>query len=219
MSAGSTERVIQRLAEDLAPVRPVPRLRVALATVLAAWAAVLAFVLLRDGARAELWGSLFSNAAFGGVFVGLALAAIGGAAAGLASGVPGREAVVRTGSAAALAGLAAAAGLCLVFLAAFGASDGSPFSTDGICFRRSAVFAVLPAAGLVAFSVRGWVQRPLRAGAIALLGAVALGSLVAHVSCPFFGARHLLLGHVGAPVALALLGALPLGLTLRRFAR
>ena len=191
----------------------------AFAAVLVLWAAMAGVVFLTGTLRADLWNDLLGNGPFGAVLAGLVLAGVAGSIAALAAGVPGRERVVRAGALVALAGVAGAIGTCLAAIASTGVEYGGTLADHGLCFRNAAYFSLLPAAGLMAFMLRGWVGQPGRAAVVALAGAAGLGALVVHLSCPLSGPQHLLLGHAGVPVVLALLGALPLGLLLRRLAR
>ena len=215
----TTDRLVHELACDLTPVRRVPRLRVALGGVLLLWLTVAAVALATVGARADLATVLSNDLLFGGVFVGLLLTALGGSVAGLAAGVPGRGSAVRAGGALALAGLGLAVGICVVLMVSLGLEPGNAVAHDGVCLGRATTFAVLPATGILALLLRGWVLHPVRAAAVSLIGGLALGAVVAHLSCPFYGPRHFLLGHTLGPVIVALLVTLPLGATLRRWAR
>ena len=219
MKPDPAEGLIRQLAEDLKPVRIVPRLRVSLGAVLALVVGFGALVLLASGPREQLWQALSGDVCFGGVFAGLLLAALGGSVAGLAGGAPGREWVFRIGGVVAILGLLGAVVVSGFFTAVRGWTSGSDLAADGMCFEHVVVFGALPALALVGLVLRGWVQRPLATAILTLVGGVALGGLVAQVTCTFSGARHLLVGHVSPLWMLALVGAVPLALLLRRLAR
>ena len=219
MSGEATERLIEELAQDLAQVRRVPPLRWALVGVLAIWSALLAAVLLASGGRVGPLAELVSSPVFGGVCAGLLVTAIAATAAAIASGVPGRERVVHTGSGLALAGAIAGVACCLVGIASVGLGFGSPVTSDAVCLGYTALFSLVPAFTVGLLVLRGWVARPLLAAALALLGTAALGAVTAQLSCPFAGPRHLLLGHVSPPMLIVALGSLPAAVLIRRFAR
>jgi len=219
MSGTSTERLIDELTHDLPPVRRVPPLRWALVAVLAIWSGLVGAVLLASGGRVGLFAELVSSPIFGGVGLGLLVTAVGATAAAIASGVPGREAAVRLGMGAALAGAIGGVVCCLVGIASVGLGFGSPVATDAVCLGYTALFSLVPAFTVGLLVLRSWVARPLLAAALALLGTAALGALTSQLSCPFAGPRHLLLGHVSPPMLIVALGSLPAAMLIRRFAR
>ena len=116
-----------------------------------------------------------------------------------------------------LTGLAAAAAVCILHIVLLGFSYGSALSADTMCFRSSVVFASFPIGVLLAFVMRGWVERPQRAALVSLAGAAAVGALVLQLSCAAEGPRHLLLGHVLVPLVVSSVCAVPLGFVIRRF--
>ena len=103
--------LIDRLAADLEPVRPIAPLGVTLAVVLASAALVGGVVLSFYDLHAELWTTFMHDRTYGGVLVGLGLAVLGGCLAALASVVPGREAVLRGGAGLVFGGLLLAVGV------------------------------------------------------------------------------------------------------------
>ena len=218
MSEGRTQSLIDSLAADLEPVRRVPALHTALAVVVGLWAMVFVGYALVRGPVDGLTERFLTSGAFGLVVVGLGLAAFSGAVAGLAAGVPGREVVERRARWLAVAGLSLGLGVAL-FSTLTGDAVEMPLRLDGVCFSKAIVMAMVPGGVLLGFLSLGWVQHPLRSAAIALLGALALGAVTVHLVCPLPGARHMLIGHLGAPVVMSGLSAIPLGLLLRRFAR
>ncbi len=212
----STERLISSLAEELEPVRPLPRLRSAFAIVLAVWATFLAVMLMSDGGAAGAMSGL-RDSIYLASFLGLIVAALGGTVSALAAGIPGRERLEVAGLGLSLAGLVAAAIACLVGLRASGLdAPVAPPGLHGMCFRNAALSSLLPAGVILSFLVRGWSAHPVRAAIVAWVASGALGTLVVHLSCGFIGPRHVLMGHLSVPLVLAGLGLYPLALLLRR---
>jgi len=212
----STDRLVDGLLGDLEPVRPLPRLRSAFALILSLWAVLLGIVLWTQTGSSGV-RFLMRDAVYLASFIGLAVAAGGGAFSALAAGVPGRERLELTGLVASVLGLGAAAAACVIGWASLGAAvEGVPSGSNGLCFRNGALFSLLPAGVIFGFLVRGWTAHPLRAAGVALLGSGALGVGIAHLGCSVVGPQHLLLGHLSVPIVLSLLGLYPLGLILRR---
>ena len=215
----ASNRLISGLVENLEPIRPLPRLRLAFAIILALWAILLGLVLWTHEGRTGL-GSLFANRIYFGSFAGLVLAAFGATISALASGVPGRERLEVGGMLVSLVGLLSAALACLFGMYELGLSAApSPEGMDAMCFRDSALLSLLPAGVILSFLVRGWATHPVRAALVALLGSGALGTLIVHASCGFLGPRHMLMSHLSVPIVLALLGIYPLAVVLRRLRR
>lgn len=212
----ASDRLISSLVKNLEPVRPLPRLRLAFAIILAVWATLLGVVLWAQESEPGL-RSLFSNRIYFGSFAGLAIASIGATCSALAAGIPGRERLESSGMLVSFVGLSAAAVACLVGMTEMGpaaAADGH--GIDGMCFRKGALLSLLPAGVILSFLVRGWSAHPLRAAMLALLASGALGTLIVHASCGHIEARHLLIGHLSVPIALVILGLYPLFVILRR---
>jgi hypothetical protein len=220
VSPERTEELIRDLVRDLAPVQPIPRLRFAVAALLALWAAVGALALLVLGPRPDLVGAVMAWRGPGMIFLGLGLAGVGGVAAALAMAVPGREATARAGLAAAALGLAVAGGLGS-FLLVHGDAVGprAPAAADFHCLAAACLIGLAPALGAVAFAGRAAPLRPRWLVAVAAAGAVALGAVVAEAACPYTDLRHILLAHVLAPAVGAVLLTLPLLAVLRRSSR
>ena len=207
----STERLVGRLAGDLAPVRPIAPLHRQALAVFAAWAATTLGATLLFGPAHPL--DVIARGAVSASFVGLlGLLAPASLALGLASRIPGRE---RVGWLAAAVGAAALLGLGCVALALGDAAFATPFAQCERCALRSVVLAV--PAGLVAglFARRGAPWRPGLAGAAVALGAAAAGGFLVHLGCPRTDASHWLVGHALAPLAAAAV----LGLTVGTIAR
>lgn len=209
-----TESLIDRLTEDLEPVRTLPRLRSAFAIVLAVWAAFLSLALFSSG-RGLAHFTPLGDWMYGASFAGLVIAALGGTASALAAGVPGRERIENGGMLVAFLGLIAAACLCLFEMG--GSADYSAhLEADGMCFRDAVWASILPAGVILTFLIRGWATRPVVASLVALLSSGAVGSILVHLSCDFLSPKHVLVGHLSVPLVLSLLGLYPLGVLLRR---
>ena len=219
MNSGSTESLIDQLVDVLTPVRRILPLRAALAIVLGVWAFVLGLGLATRAPSPGLWETAVGSWLLAGVLGGLVLVGFGGSAAALAARVPGRETVFKAGAALLLAGLLAGAGVCAIALALLGFNDRCPLIADGMCLGRSVLFALPVVIGMNVLVLRGCVSRPGTTALLALAAPAALGAVVVHLTCSLDGPRHLLFGHLGAPLVLALVGALPLAMLLRRLAR
>lgn len=215
----STDRLIATLSDDLAPVRPLPRLRSAFAIVLAVWATLLGLVVI-GGESAIASGSLMGSRVYLASFAGLLVAALGATASALGAGVPGRERVEFMGAVLAAFGLFSGAAACLFGMQSLGTDAHiAPAGLDAMCFEHGALLSLLPAGVILSFLVRGWTAHPVRAALIALLGAGALGGSIVHLSCGFLGPKHVIMGHMSVPIVLGLLGVYPLGVLLRRLRR
>lgn len=216
---GASDRLISDLVDDLEPVRPLPRLRLAFAVILALWATMLGLVLWAKEGDAGV-RSLFANRIYFGSFVGLMVASFGGTISALAAGIPGRERLEIRGMLVSLIGLLAAAAACLVGIYELGLSaPPPPEGIDAMCFQESALLSLLPAGVILSFLVRGWAAHPVRAALVALLGSGALGAMIIHMSCGFLGPRHMLMSHLSVPIVFVVLGIYPLAVVLRRLRR
>ncbi|MEE9609292.1 MAG: NrsF family protein [Myxococcota bacterium] len=214
MSTQSTEQLLSELARDLTPVRPIARLRSVLLGAAAIWllASLVHWALGAPRPRTGAWG----DPAFVAILVGLALTGAGALLTAVAAAVPGRDAAVRKGRGATLAGalLAFGAGAWAVALAEPQGTPASGFGPGLSCALRASALGVLPALLLCAFLARGVAQRLSLAVVFAAVGGLALGAVTVHTSCPYGGALHALLAHALTPFVAALWLALPLvGLT------
>ncbi|MHA7837948.1 MAG: NrsF family protein [bacterium] len=221
MKRESTDRLTEELVADLSPVQRIPRLRSAFAVILAVWAALLGVVLgsSHAGASNPSFGALTRDTVYLASFLGLLVAAVGGAISALAAGVPGRERIELGGLTAAWVGLMAAAIACLSGVGASRLHLGGGLESHAMCFNKGLYLSLLPAGVILSFLVRGWTAHPLRAASVALLASGALGVLIVHLGCGVLEPRHLLIGHLSVPIVLAALGFYPLALILRRLRR
>jgi hypothetical protein len=203
-----TEELVHSLSRRLEPVRPVPALGRQGLGVAAVFAAT--------GVVAAAWlglhplGVLSRSATSACLTLVLAVLAVSGLTAGLASRIPGRE---RTAWAAAGAGVAALAALALIALAQPGPVAGAaPLRGDLRCIARSLLFAV-PAGTLAELLARrGAPWRQGGAGVALALGAIGAGALLVHLSCPSPSPWHWLLAHALVPLG----AGLPVGVLLGR---
>jgi hypothetical protein len=206
MSERPTDDLVRALASDLAPVRPIPPLRAMVAALLglAAGGGALA-VALTGGLRPDLGQRLAGDGVFAGAALALALACAGGSLAACAGSVPGRDAPARAGL-----GLVALAALgwCAALLLLVAAPGGlrAPAAGDLRCLGLALAAGLPGAAAGFAFVRRAAPRRGL-AYVLAALGAVAVGGLALHLSCPSPEPSHWCWAHAGAPLAAALLVA------------
>ncbi len=220
MTEESGQDLIAALTEDLTPTSPIPPLRKVVAGVLLLWLAIAVVLLLVLGVRPEIVQALSTPFASGGIFAGLCAAGLGGLIAALALSVPGREATVRAGFAIAGVGLAYAAGVgTFLFVQSPAITWTGSFGADFQCLAVAVIVALVPALGVIAFSARAQVFRPMALVLAAAVGTAALGAVTSQAHCPTEDARHLMLGHILAPGFGALVLSLPLLVALRRSSR
>ena len=210
--------LLDQLVADLAPVKPVPRLWLAVTGPLAAGAAVALTVLLTQGLRSQVWPEFARDVAFFGVLLGLAAIGVGGCTAGLASAIPGRGTAVAIAGTAALIGTATAIGVAAT-MSPWDAAASFSSSAAAACIGWGLIFSLVPVAAGVRLTRRTWAPRPSVTAGLTLLGATALGSLVVHLSCPVLEGRHVLVGHCSTPLLMAALGGVVLGRWMRSWAR
>lgn len=215
----SDRDLIGALAADLRPVRRAPPLVLAAGAVLAVASAGVVVVLSAVPALDAIGLRLVARPEFTGVLLGLVVAGVAGTLSALSGAAPDREPGALRAGALAAGAVALAAALCLVVWSLAQPGPAVPLSGHLACLRRSAAFAMAPAAALLFFCLRGWVARPSLSAAAGLIGAFSLGALAVHLECEALEPQHLLIGHLGAPVLATALGIPPLGWLLRRFAR
>lgn len=197
----STEAMIRQLAADLAPVKPLGRVR---DTVLAALAISLPFYgywLITSGVREQFRRGEMPDFVYLVVAIALLLVAVGGLIAGLASAVPGREDDARLGGGVLFAGLTLAT-LVLAAQWILGTPAILEISRSSIQCAMAAGMLAIPSALLVArFTVRGAARHFPWALSLACAGAMAVSSAVVHLTCSHAEPIHLVLGHGFAPFA------------------
>lgn len=191
----STERLLGDLVARMEPVRQIPPLRAVAAAALALGALASAGVL---GLRGIHTAGAALDPPMVLVALGLAMVGVGGIAASLGAAVPGRERVARIGLAALIGGLALAAGA-----AGWGHGSGASAAWEEIgltCLRIATLAGLLPSVALLTFLVLAFPHWPVAALAAAAVGAVGMGALSVHASCPVTGWTHVLLQHALAPL-------------------
>jgi hypothetical protein len=211
--------LIDRLAADLEPVRPIAPLGVTLAAVLASAALVGGVILSFYDLHAELWTTFMHDRTYAGVLVGLGLAVLGGCLAALASVVPGREAVLRAGAGLVFGGLLLAVGVAAATTRWAEASFPAASADHLMCIVRGVGFGLVPAAVVLFAAARGWSARPRLTVSMALLGTGASGALLVHLTCPAIDPLHVLCTHTSTPILMAVLFTALLVPAMRRWAR
>jgi hypothetical protein len=220
VSGDSTRDLIRDLASDLAPVKPLPRVRFVAAAVLLLWLAIAAAQIALRGLAPTFWHTLTLPISAGGIFAGLLAAGCGGVLAALALAIPGRERLARVGFVLGGAGMGVAAGIG-VALVAQGPLDAwrLPGVNDVGCLSTALAVGLAPALALAWFGGRAAPFRPLAIALAAAAGAAALGGSVAQATCAAEDGIHLLIAHALVPAIGAFVLALPLLVAIRRSAR
>jgi len=213
-----TDDLIQQLASDAAPVRPLRPL----ALRVAAWAVVavtsLIAVMLLMGLRREL-GDGIDQADFALQALLLIVTAISAATGALVISVPGaaRSPLVRWLPVVVGAVCVGWAVGGVVYATATGAPVGR-LTFAWHCVYKTTSVAAVPGALLFVMLRRAAPMQPLWAGLLALLGTAAVGVLGANIICPNDRPLHLLLWHMAPLIAFAAGGA-ALGAWLLRWPR
>lgn len=216
MSRRTAEDLIAELAVGVAPVRPIPRLRVAAAAMLLAFACAAAAMLTSAGeVGVAIASAPFGAPGFALVLIGLALLAAAALSA-LASVVPGRDSVERSGRVIAVVGIAFALVGGLVAALQSPPQLAADLASSAACISKVAAVALLPLAVAAAFLSRGLVRRPVFAAGLGVIGAAALSGLVVHISCRVDGTLHMLAGHAMAPLVLGAALAVPVAWLISR---
>ncbi len=212
MRSQTTEQLVVELARHVSPVRPVRRLRVVFAEILVTASVVAAAVVALRGVATPFLGSPGMRPVFAGLAAGLSLLGAGATVAALAQSIPGREAATRAGLLAAGLGILLVGVVVLLMRSAFpGPPMAVPLSADLGCLLWAAGVGIVPAFAALWFIARAAPHRPGFAVFVAAVGAVALGSLATQLSCPYVGLRHLIVGHVLAPLSGGVVVAVLLG--------
>ena len=87
------------------------------------------------------------------------------------------------------------------------------------CLLEATALSTLPSIGVVLFAGRAAPFRPLVLVLAAAAGAAALGAVITQAACAMPDFRHLMIGHVLAPIAGVAVLTLPLLIVLKRLAR
>jgi len=204
MPGRSTEEVVARLVNGLAPVRPLPPVRRQLLALAAMVAVTAAFRAGWTGAHPldlllRSWSSVF-------VAVALVLFGFAGLTLGLASRIPGRERLARASLGEMTLGIGIVAAVALALPRSL--AEAGTFTQAAHCIGSSLLLAGPPLLLATALALRGAPWASWRAGLCLAAGSASLGALLVHLSCPAPGAWHWLLAHALAP----LYAALPIGL-------
>ncbi len=221
MTARTAEEEIRELARGLAPVRPIPPLRSALAAAVALGLVALAAQWLLGGPGLRAGGvGAWLTLPYLATFAGLALVALGAIGAALAGAIPGREVSSRLGARVAAFGLvlAIAGGLWGIAHGDVPAA-GEDLSACLSCIGRAFTLGAAPTLLACAFIVHAAVRRPGLGTALAIAGGVALGAAAVHATCPSDSPLHWILAHTLAPVAAMTVLTVPLAALLARWAR
>ncbi len=220
MTARTAEEKIRELAQGLAPVRPMPPLRAALAAALALGLVATAAQWLLGGPGLRAGGAGMSSLPYVATLAGLALVALGAIGAALAASVPGR------GAAAGLGARVAALGLVLAIAGGLWGIARADAAVAGVdlraclsCIRRALTLGAAPTLFGCAFILYTAVRRPGLGTALALAGGVALGAAGVHATCPSDSPLHWILAHTLAPVAAVIVLTAPLAALIARRTR
>lgn len=219
MTAETAEEQIRELARDLAPVRPIPPLSVALGAALALGLAAVPAHWLLGGPGLRPGGAVVWSVPYLATLAGLVAGAVGALGAALAASVPGREVAARLGTRGAVLGLALA-----VIAGLWGVAAGEALAGESIleclsCIGRAALLGAAPVLLALAFIVYAAVRRPGSGTALALAGGVALGAAAVHVTCSSDSPLHWLLAHTLAPAMAVLVLTAPMAALLGRRTR
>lgn len=211
-----TEELIQQLAAEAPPVRPIRPLAARLAGWTVVAAASFAIVLLLMGVRREL-GDAADRADFAIETALLILTALSAAVGALVVSVPGAERRAAVRWLPVIAGVAYVTWSAgeLVFAGATGAPAGR-IALGWHCIFKTASVAAVPAVALLVLVRRAAPLRAAWAGLLALLATAAVGVLGANVICPNDRPVHMLLWHVAPLMLFAAIGA-ALGMWLLRW--
>lgn len=217
MTARTAEEQIRELARDLAPVRPIPPLRAALAAAVALALVSLAAHWLLGGPGLRPGGTAVSSLPYLATLAGLALVAFGALGGALAAAVPGREAAARLGARVAVTGvLVAVVGGIWGIVVGGGMAAGERITDCLSCIGRALTLGAAPVLLACSFIVYAAVRRPGPGTALALAGGVALGAVAVHATCPSDSPLHWLLAHTLAPVMAVLVLTAPVAAILAR---
>jgi hypothetical protein len=161
VTARTAEEQIREIAQGLAPVRPIPPLRSALAAAVALGLVALAAQWLLGGPGLRAGGAVASSLPYLATLAGLALVALGAIGAALAAAVPGREVSARLGARVAALGLVLAiAGGLWGIVHGDAPAAGEELSACLWCIGRALTLGAAPALLACAFIVYAAARRP-----------------------------------------------------------
>ncbi|MBW2726432.1 MAG: hypothetical protein JRE71_18790 [Deltaproteobacteria bacterium] len=199
----STDAMIRELAADLAPVKPLGRVRDTVLTTLGISLPFYGYWLITSGLREQFRQGGMPDFVYSMVAIALLLIAVGGLAAGLAAVIPGREDDARLGRNILFAGLAL--GILVLFTQwSLGITAVLDVSGPSVQCAMAAGMLAIPSALLVArftFMARGAARHFPRALSLACAGGMGVSSGVVHLTCSHADPLHLVLGHAFAPFA------------------
>jgi hypothetical protein len=206
-----TDELIVELARSAGPVRPLPSPSIRLARWTAVTAPLMVLAVIVIGPRADVIAAM-SDPAFVGIAGVTIVTALLSAASAFVLGVPGAERSIWQRMLPLLAG-----SLWALTLAYLLTTEGSavqrlqqwPF--HWLCLVEIAGLSIGPAWALVMMLRRAAPLRRAWAGALAILGSVALGAAATQFLCPLDDPAHQLVGHAFPVAVMALLGALVIG--------
>jgi len=221
MTGRSTEDLVQQLVRNLSPVKPIARLRVAAAGVVALWVAAVVATAWMTGAwprfgDTEFWLDPVAIT----ILLGLGCVAAAAVVAALASAIPGRERLAQASG--------IGAGLAAIWLIGCGLwavggnateSAGGLFAGCASCLVHALVLAIPAALAASYYLSRGAPKHRRFASGVAAAGAAGLGALAVHATCSMAGGFHLLLGHCLTPMIAGLVFALPLAWLIQRWSQ
>jgi hypothetical protein len=219
MTGRSTEDLVQQLVRNLSPVKPIARLRVAAAGVVALWVAAVVATAWMTGTwprfgDTEFWLDPIAIT----ILLGLGCVAVAAVVAALASAIPGRE---RLAQASGMGAGLAAIGLigCGLWAVDGNATEsaGSLFAGCASCLAHALVLAIPAALAASYYLSRGAPHHRRFASGVAAAGAAGLGALAVHATCSMAGGFHLLLGHCLTPMIAGFVFALPLAWLIQRW--
>lgn len=216
-----TEERIRKLARDLEPVKPIPRLRTVGGILLACWAVALVIDVLVGGPMPRAASDpIWTSPSYLAAVAAAALIALGATSAALGSSVPGREETVRAGlRVTALGAVFALASWGLGVVSAVPDHKGDEWVSILSCGSRALAIGLVPALACGVFAARAWLRGARLTAALALAGGGGLGAFAVQVSCASSGVYHQLFAHTLTPLwSVALLTA-PAALLIGRWAR
>lgn len=200
----STEELVARLVEDLEPVRAVAPLHRQVLGVAAIWAVSAAGVAAWLGLHPL---AVLERGQISTTFTWvLALVGFSGLTLGLACRIPGRERFALAAARGVALGVIVVVAVGLVLPGSL--ADAGTVAQCLDCIGRSLFLAVPSGLLAMVLALRAAPWRPRVAGLGLAIGAVSLGALLVHLSCPSPSPWHWLVAHALVP----LVSGVPVGL-------